>query len=92
MVSVELESAKRELVAAERLARELSKQVADSYTAFLMDMGPAYESASQTGYTPRILMAAPIEVVEAYKQYSAARDRLFNLSEPPLIDPKTGAT
>ena len=92
MVSVELESARRELAAAERYARELAKQVDDRYTAFLMDMGSAYKSASQTGYTPKILMEAPVEVMEAYARYRAARHRLSNLNEPPLIDPKTLST
>ena len=87
MISVEEESGRRELVAAEHHARELAKRVDDSYTAFLMDMGPAYEEASRTGYTPSFLMAAPKEVIEAYKRYRDARNQLFQLSEPPLVDP-----
>ena len=88
MVRAELESAKAELIAAERYARELAKKVDDPYTAFLMDMGRTYDEVVRTGYMPKILSAAPVEVIEVYKRYRAARNRLFNLNEPPLIDPK----
>ena len=76
----ELDQARRDLVAAERDAKELARRegLAQETTDLLHDLGEAWNKALRTGSTPRGLMSAPDDVREVWKRYRDARNALHS--------------